>query len=102
MDEKVSSYRGFLHKSEDNTWLLCDAPNLKSCCLKTHTLATLEGDYSQYPTESPVNLKGVLIEKTLTDVDVQEQNSSFPYWTIGIIICLFFIWKIIKRRLIKI
>lgn len=114
MDEKASFYKsstsfeipvaegkkvqleGFLHKTDEGVWLLCDAPDLKSCCLKKHALAALEGDFSRYAPDAAVTVKGVYSAGILIDAAVQEKNGSFPYWTLGAVLLAVSLWMAIK------
>ncbi|MCC5832388.1 MAG: hypothetical protein JJU12_05025 [Chlamydiales bacterium] len=100
MDGKVSSFEGFLHRSDEG-WLLCDAPNLKSCCLKKHAVVKLEGDFSNYPSDKAVVVKGVYESGTLAEAAVREKNSHFPYWSLGAVLLLCCLWSLFKLRPFK-
>lgn len=97
MAEKTS-YKGFLHQTEGGAWILCDAPRLKSCCLKKHTLVNLEGDFSGYPQYKPVVIKGTYnpATHTFSGEAVNMQGSFSPLWAIflGTAIVMFIIRKI--------
>ncbi len=97
----AETFQGFLQKSSEETWVLCDAPNLKSCCLKQHTIVTLEGNFSDYPKETVVMVQGIYDDttNTLSHVSVKEMHGSFPFWTIGAVIFLFGSWAFFKRKL---
>ncbi len=92
-------YEGFLQQTEEGEWLLCDTPNLKSCCLHKHTLITLEGDFSRYSNHAAVTVQGILSDGVLKEVRVQEKNGSIPYGFIGaVLVVIVAICLIIRRR----
>lgn len=95
MDEKASTFEGFLHKTEEG-WLLCDAPNLKSCCLKKHAVIQLEGDFSNYPLDKAVVVKGVYKAGMLADAAVYEKNAPFPYWSVGAVFLICSLWAVVR------
>ncbi len=97
MSEKVSSFDGFLYKNEQGVWLLCNAPNLKSCCLESHAVVTLEGDFSRYKVDSVVTVEGVYKGGTLSAVCVHEKSSPFPYWSLGAALLIICVWITLKR-----
>ena len=82
--------KGFLHQTEEGTWLLCDAPNLKSCCLEKHLITSLEGDFSHFSTTKPL---------IITEAGPIQKNGSVPYGAIGAAFVLLALFFYLRRRL---
>ncbi len=98
MDETLCSFQGFLYKPEGDHWILCDAPNLKSCCLQKHAVVNLEGDFSRYSLKKAVTVKGTYHanEHLLREVSVVEKNGPTPYWTLSILLVGIAAWVAFK------
>ncbi|MCH9626707.1 MAG: hypothetical protein S4CHLAM2_03350 [Chlamydiales bacterium] len=98
MDEALCTFQGFLYKPDEENWILCDAPNLKSCCLQKHAVVTLEGDFSRYSLEKAVTVKGIYHANghLLSEVSVVEKNGHTPYWTLGILLVSLALWMTFK------
>ena len=94
----VKTFEGFLYQTDQNQWVLCDAPHLKNCCLQQRTLVILDGDYSNYPAHTAIIAQGLFSDNTLSEVTIQEKNGSFPVWTVGAVFIVLICFGLFKRR----
>lgn len=106
-DGKEIAIRGYLHRAEENLWVLTPEHNTPSCCLaaphKTTEQIFLAGSF--IPSVHPVTIQGllkvneshpqfILIDPTITETD----KKSFPWISFSLGVILLGVVSIIKFR----
>jgi hypothetical protein len=103
--------KGFLYPAHDweGCWILASEPNLKKCCVgspdKHKGQVILEGDFSRYSADLPLQVKGRVHFASngaylLSEAEVIQKEGS-PIWSAGaLVVCLVLLGLKLKRLLL--
>lgn len=100
--------RGFLFQADNGSWILSEEPDLKKCCIqadhKQESQIVLLGDLCKYSTNLPLHVRGTFHMQrngsySLSDLEIK-QKQSFPFWTVGALVCVLLLGFKLKRLLL--